>query len=116
MPVSQSSTTTPATTAGVVETTTKASRTDWKLAVRRSRITTIDHPQPDASPWRISSIGTIWPRIVDGDPLGRLASSRDRPVDAARDPAQVLAGDVRRQAHGPLHVVAVVFARHRPLR
>src|SRR5450759_3480331 len=45
VPVSQSINTTPATTAGVVEMTTNASFTDWKLAVSSSRITTMDIPR-----------------------------------------------------------------------
>ena len=86
-------------TAGAVETATSASRNDWKLAVSSRKMTTIAIPSPMASPRSISSIGSDLPADLDGRPLGRLAGPRDRPVDAAGDPAQVLAGDVRRQAH-----------------
>ena len=96
------------------ETTTSARRTDWKLAVSRSRMTTMAMPRPIASPRRISRIGTIWPRTSTVDPAGGWPARGDRPVDLAGDPAQVLAGDVRRQADHALHVVAVVLARHRP--
>ena len=113
VPVSQSATTTPATTAGVVETTTSASRTDWKLAVSSSRMTTIGHPQADRQPAEHLLHRGDLPADVDGRPLGRLAGPRDRPLDVAGDPAQVLAGDVGRQAHDALHVVAVVLAGHR---
>ena len=114
VPVSQSMSTTPATTAGVVETTTRASLTDWKLAVSSSRMTTIDIPRPMARPAEDLLHRPDLPAHVDGRPLGRGAGPRDRPLDVAGDPPQVLAGDVGRQAHRPLHVVAVVLARHRP--
>ena len=93
--VSQSISTTPATTAGVVETTTSASRTDWKLAVSSSRITTIDIPRPMPSPRRISSIGRICPRTSTVAPLGgaparRIARST-RPATRPRSSPAMLA-------------------------
>ena len=60
------------TTAGAVETATRASRTDWKFAVSRSRMTTIDIAEADAQARGASPrIGTICPRTSTVDPLGR---------------------------------------------
>ena len=71
--------------------TTSASRTDWKLAVRSSKITTMAIPSPIASPRSISFIGAIWPRTSTVAPLGGSPARSDRTINLAGDPAQVLA-------------------------
>ena len=87
VPVSQRATTTPATTAGVVDTTTSARRTDWKLAVSRSRMTMMAAPRPKPSPRSISLIGTIWPRTSTVDPAGAWpAPAMARSIWAATRP------------------------------
>ena len=56
-------------------------------------------PRPTASPRSISCIGAIWPRTSTVAPLGGVAGPRRSPRSTlAGDPAQVLAGDVGRQA------------------
>ena len=77
-------------------------------------MTTTDSPRPIARPAEDLLHRRDLAADVDGRPLGRRAGPRDRPLDVAGDPAQVLARDVGGQAHRPLHVVAVVLARHRP--
>ena len=85
--------------AGVVETTTRASFTDWKFAVSSSRITMIDIPRPMAEALEDLLHRPDLPAHVDGRTLGRHAGALDRPLDLTGDATQILAGDVGGQAH-----------------
>ena len=110
VPVAASMSTTPARTAGTVETTTNASRSDWKLAASRRKITTTATTSPAAMFLSVSRIGAICPRTVTVAPRGGVPARRDRLVDAPRHAAQVFADDVGRQRDHALTVEPVVFA------
>ena len=102
--------TTPASTAGTVEMTTKASRSDWKLAASRRKITTTATASPAAIFLSVSRIGAISPRTRNRRPARRRARPGNRPIDARGGAAEIFAGDVGGQRHHALAVEAVVFA------
>src|SRR5580700_10341807 len=62
--VSQSISTTPAMTAGIVNPTARESRKDWKLAVSSRRMTPTAIKSPRRRPPNISAIGWTCPRTV----------------------------------------------------
>src|SRR5216684_1408502 len=106
--VSQSITTTPAMTAGMVNPTARESRNDWKLAVSNRRMTPTAIKSPRRRPPNISV--TDLPPHGDVHPIGRLAGITDRLLHAGCRASEILARDVCAQRQHALHVVAVIFA------
>ena len=104
VPVSQRTTTTPASTAGTVETTTKASRSDWKFAASRRKITTTATMRPAVMLVNVSAIAAICPRIVTVCAARRLTRTSNRRVHLSEGAAEILSGDIRRQRDHPLSV------------
>src|SRR6185436_18930156 len=68
--VASSRRTTPASTAGTVDTTTNARRTDWKFAASSRKITTTATRSPAAMFRKVSRIGAICPRTLTDAPRG----------------------------------------------
>ena len=64
VPVNQSVSTTPAITAGTVDTTIIDNFTDWKLAASSRKITTTASKSPVRRPSNICCIGTTCPRTA----------------------------------------------------
>ena len=58
VPVNQSASTTPASAAGIVETTMNESRSDWKFAASKRKITATASKRPVRKPSSICCIGT----------------------------------------------------------
>ena len=111
--VASSISTTPASTAGTVEMTTNASRSDWKFAASSRKMTTTATSSPTAM--FLKRVAHRRDLAANGD--ARAARQRARPgdglVDARGDAPEVLARGVGRQRHHPLAVEAIVFADDR---
>jgi len=74
VPVIQSAVATPAITAGTVDTTARASQTDWKLAASSRKMTTTVKTRPVRRPSSICHRAAICPRTVAVTLGGRLPS------------------------------------------
>ncbi len=83
VPVSRSASTTPAITAGVVDTTMNESFNDWKFAASSRKITTTANTKPLRSPLSICSSGTTWPRSATLTRCGGapISASAERTCD-----------------------------------
>ena len=111
VPVSQSVSTTPASTAGTVETTASARRNDWKFAASSRKITTTATSRPERKPSSSSLQRHDLAAHVDVRLRRRRADFGERLASiCARDAAEVGAVDVRGDADDARHVVALVLA------
>ena len=72
VPVMSSAMSTPQITAGIVERTTKPSRSDWKFADSNKKITRTARARPSPRFASVRRMGATWPRTFTVTPRGGL--------------------------------------------
>src|SRR4030095_14469034 len=105
VPAPPNASTTPRSTAGIIERITSEARSDWKLATSSRKITAMASSSPNSRPDCVCRIGGTWPRTS--------ARARTRRSGLSRRAAQVRACDVAGDRNHPLLVVAIVLADRR---